>query len=61
MTARSAGTKCPRMERSAGDTVFVAAVDAEGNAASLIQSLYFYFGSGVAMSTAGHGRRRSPQ
>ncbi|MGZ8266749.1 MAG: gamma-glutamyltransferase [Burkholderiales bacterium] len=37
----------------AGDTVFVAAVDAEGNAASLIQSLYFYFGSGAVAGDTG--------
>src|SRR5207245_4276084 len=34
----------------AGDPVFVRAVDAEGNAAALIQSLYFTFGSGVVRS-----------
>ena len=37
----------------AGDTVFVCAVDAEGNAAALIQSLYFSFGSGVAAGDTG--------
>jgi gamma-glutamyltranspeptidase/glutathione hydrolase len=37
----------------AGDTVFVCAVDAEGNAAALIQSLYFTFGSGVAAGDTG--------
>ncbi|HZN23812.1 MAG TPA: gamma-glutamyltransferase [Burkholderiales bacterium] len=37
----------------AGDTVFVSAVDADGNAASLIQSLYFYFGSGVVAGDTG--------
>ncbi|MGH7397739.1 MAG: gamma-glutamyltransferase family protein, partial [Candidatus Rokuibacteriota bacterium] len=36
-----------------GDTVYVAAVDAEGNAASLIQSLYFGFGSGVVAGNTG--------
>jgi len=36
-----------------GDTVFVAAVDAEGNAAALIQSLYFAFGSGVIAGDTG--------
>jgi gamma-glutamyltranspeptidase len=36
-----------------GDTVFVAAVDAEGNAAALIQSLYFVFGSGVVAGDTG--------
>jgi len=37
----------------AGDTVFVSAVDAEGNAAALIQSLYFTFGSGVVAGDTG--------
>ena len=37
----------------AGDTVFVGAVDAEGNAAALIQSLYFTFGSGVVAGDTG--------
>jgi len=37
----------------AGDTVFVAAVDAEGNTAALIQSLYFTFGSGVVAGDTG--------
>jgi gamma-glutamyltranspeptidase/glutathione hydrolase len=36
-----------------GDTVFVCAVDAEGNAAALIQSLYFTFGSGVVAGDTG--------
>ncbi len=37
----------------AGDTVYVAAVDAEGNAASLIQSLYGVYGSGVVAGRSG--------
>jgi gamma-glutamyltranspeptidase len=37
----------------AGDTVYVAAVDAAGNAASLIQSLYGLFGSGVVAGRTG--------
>ena len=37
----------------AGDTVYVCAVDAEGNAASLIQSLYGIYGSGVVAGSTG--------
>ena len=37
----------------AGDTVYVCAVDREGNAASLIMSLYFVFGSGVVAGDTG--------
>jgi len=37
----------------AGDTVFVCAVDELGNAAALIQSLYFAFGSGVVAGDTG--------
>jgi gamma-glutamyltranspeptidase/glutathione hydrolase len=37
----------------AGDTVFVGAVDAAGNAAALIQSLYGIFGSGVVAGGTG--------
>ncbi len=37
----------------AGDTVYVAAVDADGTAASLIQSVYFDFGSGVVAGNTG--------
>ena len=36
-----------------GDTVYVAAVDAEGNAASLTQSLYMGFGSGIVAGNTG--------
>jgi len=37
----------------AGDTVYIAAVDQEGNAASLIQSLYWGFGSAVVAGRTG--------
>jgi gamma-glutamyltranspeptidase/glutathione hydrolase len=36
-----------------GDTVFVGAVDGEGNAVALIQSLYGFFGSGVVAGRTG--------
>lgn len=37
----------------AGDTIYIAAVDREGNAASLIQSLYWGFGSAVVAGRTG--------
>jgi gamma-glutamyltranspeptidase/glutathione hydrolase len=43
----------PSFGTLSGDTVFVCAVDAEGNAAALIQSLYFTFGSGVVAGDTG--------
>jgi gamma-glutamyltranspeptidase/glutathione hydrolase len=43
----------PSFGTLAGDTVFVCTVDAEGNAAALIQSLYFTFGSGVVAGDTG--------
>src|SRR5258708_36543493 len=43
----------PSFGTLAGDTVFVAAADGEGNAAALIQSLYFTFGSGVVAGDTG--------
>jgi gamma-glutamyltranspeptidase/glutathione hydrolase len=36
-----------------GDTVYLCAVDAEGNAASMIQSIYLNFGSGVVADGTG--------
>ena len=45
--------RIPSYGTLAGDTVFVAAVDAEGNGAALIQSLYFTFGSGVVAGDTG--------
>ena len=38
---------------SAGDTTWFAAIDGEGRAASVIQSLYFEFGSGVVLPRTG--------
>lgn len=38
---------------SAGDTTWFAAVDADGRAASVIQSIYFEFGSGVVLPQTG--------
>ena len=37
----------------AGDTVYVAAVDADGNAASLIQSVYGVYGAAVVAGRTG--------
>ncbi|MGH2561259.1 MAG: gamma-glutamyltransferase [Thermomicrobiales bacterium] len=41
------------MPALAGDTVFLCAVDQDGNAASLIQSIYLGFGSGVVAEGTG--------
>jgi gamma-glutamyltranspeptidase/glutathione hydrolase len=45
--------KVPHDDRMKSDTVYVAAVDAEGNAASLIFSLYGIFGSCVTSAETG--------
>jgi gamma-glutamyltranspeptidase/glutathione hydrolase len=45
--------KVPSYGSLAGDTVYVAAIDGEGNAVSLIQSLYGIFGSGVVAGETG--------
>ncbi|HKW93423.1 MAG TPA: gamma-glutamyltransferase [Methylomirabilota bacterium] len=45
--------RMPSSGSLAGDTVYVAAVDADGNAASLIQSVYFGFGAGVVAGGTG--------
>jgi gamma-glutamyltranspeptidase/glutathione hydrolase len=45
--------KIPSYGSLAGDTVYIAAVDKEGNAASLIQSLYGIFGAAVVAGRTG--------
>ena len=45
--------KVPSYGSLAGDTVYVAAVDRDGNAASLIQSLYGAFGACVVAGATG--------
>ena len=45
--------RVPSYGSLAGDTVFVAAVDGEGNAASLIHSLYGLYGAGVVAGRTG--------
>jgi gamma-glutamyltranspeptidase len=45
--------KVPSYGSLTGDTVYICAVDAEGNAASLIQSLYGIFGSCVVAGKSG--------
>jgi gamma-glutamyltranspeptidase len=45
--------KIPSYGSLAGDTVYVAAVDRDGNAASLIQSLYGSFGAAVVAGRTG--------
>ncbi|MCU1570881.1 MAG: gamma-glutamyltranspeptidase [Naasia sp.] len=48
-----AGPQKPDFQRPAGDTVGIAAIDAEGWAVSLIQSVFFAFGSGILEPTTG--------
>jgi gamma-glutamyltranspeptidase/glutathione hydrolase len=45
--------KVPSYGSLAGDTVYIAAVDAQGNCASLIHSLYGLFGSGMVAGNTG--------
>jgi len=45
--------KVPSFGSLSGDTVFIAAVDADGNAVSLIQSLYGIFGSAMMAGDTG--------
>lgn len=45
--------KIPSFGSLTGDTVYVAAIDSEGNAVSLIQSLYGVFGSAVVAGNTG--------
>jgi oxamate amidohydrolase len=47
--AREAGPARP----AGGDTVYLAVVDADGNAVSLIQSIYFDFGSAIVVEGTG--------
>ena len=52
--ARALGwDRVPSWGSLAGDTVYVAAVDAEGNAASLIQSVYGVYGAAVVAGRTG--------
>ena len=51
--AALAWNKVPSFGSLAGDTVYVAAVDRDGNAASLIQSLYGLFGSATVAGGTG--------
>jgi len=58
-----AAAKSPAPSQLGGgeDTIYLAVVDAQGNAVSLIQSLYEYFGSGVMVPETGmilHNRGR---
>lgn len=39
--------------RRHGDTVFLGAIDEQGNAASVLQSTYFDWGSGVVVGDTG--------
>ncbi len=43
----------PGLGRTSGDTVYVAAGDAEGNSVSFISSIYFHFGSGMVVEGTG--------
>ncbi len=45
--------KVPSYGSLTGDTIYIAAVDADGNAASLVQSLYGMFGSAVVAGNTG--------
>jgi gamma-glutamyltranspeptidase/glutathione hydrolase len=45
--------KVPAQGSLAGDTVYIAVVDRDGNAVSLVQSLYGVFGSGVVAGETG--------
>jgi len=45
--------RVPTVGSLSGDTVYVAAVDALGNAASLIQSVYGLYGSGIVAGSTG--------
>jgi gamma-glutamyltranspeptidase len=53
LTRALAWDQVPSYGSLSGDTVYIAAVDRDGNAASLIQSLYGIFGSAVVAGNTG--------
>ena len=53
LTRALAWDQVPSYGSLSGDTVYIAAVDRDGNAASLIQSLYGIFGSAVVAGNSG--------
>jgi gamma-glutamyltranspeptidase/glutathione hydrolase len=43
----------PRLRSDEGDTIYMAAIDGEGRAVSMIQSIYWEYGSGVVLPRTG--------